>query len=128
MQSNPELRPSSRLVLVADDFQDGREALVELLTAIGYRTVEARDGGEALGLIATASPDLVLLDLTMPVLTGLEVLERLSVRERPPRTIVMSGSPDTRAIPRYPFVSAVLTKCGDVEHLIAVVEATVAAR
>lgn len=124
----PGPAPRSRLVLVVDDYQDGREVLVELLSFSGYRTVEARDGGEALDLLATVSPDLVILDLMMPRVSGLEVLERLSQRPKPPPTIVMSGVADTQGVVRaLPFVVGVFPKGADPKKLVAVVGASLSA-
>jgi CheY-like chemotaxis protein len=65
------------VVLVVDDEPGIRAVLAELLTDEGYRVVVAQDGVEALRRIGDVSPDLVLLDLNMPKLTGWEVVERL---------------------------------------------------
>lgn len=54
------------LVLVVDDFDDGRELVAELLVGAGYRTLEAVNGSEALTKAAAQQPDLVLLDLSLP--------------------------------------------------------------
>jgi DNA-binding response OmpR family regulator len=67
----------SAVVLVVDDEPGIRAVLAELLTDEGYRVVVAQDGVEALRQIGDVSPDLVLLDLNMPKLTGWEVVERL---------------------------------------------------
>jgi DNA-binding response OmpR family regulator len=65
------------VVLVVDDEPGIRAVLAELLIDEGYRVVVAQDGVEALRQIGDVSPDLVLLDLNMPKLTGWEVVERL---------------------------------------------------
>lgn len=70
-----------KTVLVIDDSAAMREALVEVLHECGYRTVCAIHGAEALGLLDGVSPDLVLLDMRMPVMGGLATLEQL--REDP---------------------------------------------
>lgn len=70
-------RGTHPLVLVADDYADARELLVELLKHSGIPTVSARDGGEALALARERRPALVLLDLAMPVLSGWEVAAAL---------------------------------------------------
>jgi DNA-binding response OmpR family regulator len=67
----------SAVVLVVDDEPGIRAVLAELLIDEGYRVVVAQDGVEALRQIGDVSPDLVLLDLNMPKLTGWEVVERL---------------------------------------------------
>ena len=70
-----------RRILVVDDLPFNVEYLEEELKALGYEVVTATDGEEALHQIALASPDLVLLDLSMPKLDGLSVLKAL--REDP---------------------------------------------
>ena len=60
-------------VLVVDDVAVNVKLLADLLAAKGYETVTARSGPEALEQLATASPDLVLLDVMMPGMSGYEV-------------------------------------------------------
>jgi len=75
-------------VLVADDHAVVREGIRTVLESGNFSVVaEARDGEEALELIAEHDPDVAILDITMPKLSGIDVLERL--RERPSRTNVL---------------------------------------
>jgi two-component system KDP operon response regulator KdpE len=64
-------------VLVVDDEAHIRVALTRALEARGYTVDQAADGAEALDRVAIAAPDLVVLDLNMPVMDGLEVCRRL---------------------------------------------------
>ena len=64
-------------ILIADDDADVRHLIASLLGRAGYRVLEAADGREALKLLYTQHPALVLLDVTMPGLDGWEVLERI---------------------------------------------------
>lgn len=74
--------PAKRLrVLIVEDFDDTRELYRELLEHEGYEVTEARDGGEGLALAREGLPDLIVLDLSMPVLSGWEVARIL--REEP---------------------------------------------
>jgi DNA-binding response OmpR family regulator len=57
-------------VLVVDDETDIREAVSELLSEEGYRVIDARDGAEALRKARAFHPDVVLLDLMMPGMSG----------------------------------------------------------
>jgi PAS domain S-box-containing protein len=66
-----------RHILVVDDMPDNRNLLVQQLRRKGHRVSEAADGAAALALIGADRPDLVLLDLMMPVMDGFGVLERL---------------------------------------------------
>jgi two-component system, cell cycle response regulator DivK len=69
-------------ILVAEDNPVNRELIREILSEGEYDVIEACDGQEALDKISETSPDLVLLDIQMPVLDGYAVLSRL--RENPP--------------------------------------------
>jgi putative two-component system response regulator len=64
-------------ILVADDTEPNRVLLGELLTAEGFRVVSAEDGEVALEKLGRLKPDLVLLDVLMPGLTGFEVCRRI---------------------------------------------------
>lgn len=74
-------------VLLADDNDDSREIYGTLLTHEGFRVLEARNGAEAIRLSLEERPDLVLLNLLMPEVDGLGVLERLR------------GDPETSEVP-----------------------------
>jgi CheY-like chemotaxis protein len=63
-------------VLVVDDDRDIREALQEALEVEGYRVATARNGEEALAVARGVRPGLILLDLFMPVMDGLEFRRR----------------------------------------------------
>jgi two-component system, response regulator PdtaR len=76
-------------VLVADDEDAVRLTLTELCRSLGHEVVaEARDGEQALKLSETMAPDLVLLDIKMPGLTGLEVARAVTERRGVPVLIV----------------------------------------
>ena len=68
------------LVLIVDDDQSVLEHINKLLSKEGYRVVLAKDGKEALNRVRDARPDLVLLDVVMPGLDGLEVCRILKAR------------------------------------------------
>jgi CheY-like chemotaxis protein len=68
-------------VLIAEDNSVNRELLRELLEARGYTVAEACNGQEALQMIEQARPDILLLDLGMPVLDGFAVIRK--IRENP---------------------------------------------
>ncbi len=70
-----------RTVLVAEDNAVNRELLRELLETRGYTVLEACDGQEALHMIDQAQPDILLLDIGMPVLDGFAVVRK--IRENP---------------------------------------------
>jgi len=69
-------------ILVADDEKDILEVMAKKIAAAGYAVIKANDGEEAWDGIVKESPDVILLDLTMPKRDGFEVLKML--REQPP--------------------------------------------
>jgi CheY-like chemotaxis protein len=70
-----------------EDYDDAREMYVEYLRYSGFRVAEATDGRDALAKAATLLPDLILMDLALPLIDGCEVTRQLKQDDR------------TRAIP-----------------------------
>jgi CheY-like chemotaxis protein len=68
-------------ILVAEDNLPNRELIREILETRGYEVIEACDGQEALDKLEQTEPDLVLLDIQMPVLDGFAVIRQ--IRENP---------------------------------------------
>ncbi|WP_347487736.1 response regulator transcription factor [Desulfoscipio sp. XC116] len=68
---------TKHLILIVDDEPDLLSGLNSILTAANFRVVTARDGGEALSIFRSEIPDLVILDLMLPVMDGLEVCREL---------------------------------------------------
>ena len=66
-----------RKILVAEDDLASRELIREILETCGYQVLEARDGREALQRVEETAPDLVLLDIQIPVMDGFAVLRQL---------------------------------------------------
>lgn len=71
------VRPRPQRVLVVDDVAEIREMWKLWLTFWGFSVQEARNGAEAVAKATAAPPDLVLMDLWMPVLDGLEAMRQL---------------------------------------------------
>jgi len=71
---SPDLQYSNNpLVLIVEDHADTREMLRILLNMIGCRVIEAEDGEQAMSVAETGHPELILLDVKMPLLDGLRV-------------------------------------------------------
>jgi two-component system cell cycle response regulator DivK len=69
----------SRCVLVVEDQEDNRRILRDLLTSVGYDLVYAGDGEEALIVASRERPDLILMDIQLPLLDGYETTRRLKM-------------------------------------------------
>jgi CheY-like chemotaxis protein len=70
-------RVATSLILVVDDDRDSREALRCFLQICGYPVNIASNGAEALDLLATSEPALVLTDIHMPIVDGRELITRI---------------------------------------------------
>jgi two-component system, cell cycle response regulator DivK len=70
------------LVLVVDDFQDNREMYAEFLAYQGFRVIQAANGVEALDQAFSNHPDIIIMDLSLPVMDGWEATRRLKADQR----------------------------------------------
>ena len=70
-----------KLVLLVEDNEDNRDIYTTLLRHVGYEVLEAVDGEHALQLVEQRTPDLVLLDISLPKLDGWQVARRLKAGE-----------------------------------------------
>ncbi|MCC7106880.1 MAG: response regulator [Chloroflexi bacterium] len=87
-----------KTILLVEDDQWIRSLLRELLVDEGYRVVEASSGDEAVRMVDTHHPDLVLLDLRLPRKSGLEILRELRANDETASlpVLVMSGELNDR--------------------------------
>jgi two-component system cell cycle response regulator DivK len=74
-------------ILVVEDQADNMQILRDLLASAGYEMIEAQDGGEGVRVAAAERPDLILMDIQLPVLDGYEATRRIK------------ANPALRAIP-----------------------------
>jgi two-component system cell cycle response regulator DivK len=93
------------LILIVDDSDQNRRLARKVLQFAGFRTLEATGGIEGLSLALEHRPDLVLMDIRMPDMNGIEVLQKLRENER------------TAAIPVVALTSS--TMKGDRERFLA---------
>lgn len=77
---SPGLYPT---VLIAEDSRDTRIMLKRAFELKGYRVIEARDGNEALEVVSENRPNLIVVDLNMPVVDGLETIKKIRKLEAP---------------------------------------------
>jgi CheY-like chemotaxis protein len=78
-------------VLIVDDDPFIREELRDALTAWGYAVVEAANGKEGLAAVGEAAPDLVLTDIMMPEMDGIELILKLRAAHPNLRIVALSG-------------------------------------
>jgi DNA-binding response OmpR family regulator len=82
----------SRRILVIDDEEDSRDLVAHILRDGHYDVEVAADGDEGITMIAARRPDLVVLDLMMPVVDGWQVLESIRQRADPPPVLVLTAA------------------------------------
>ncbi len=83
-------------ILIADDEDDLRTLLGDLLSGSGYEVDCASDGDEAIALIRGSEPDLAMLDIQMPGMNGIEVLKFVSQHYPKMRVIMLTGFADLK--------------------------------
>lgn len=117
-------------ILVIDDEVGVREILGELLTEEGYSVTLAASGSEGLERFDAGSFDLVITDLAMPKVTGLEVAREIRRRDSCAVCILTSGWPDQRSRDGLDasIADLVLTKPFHLDEVIAAVERGAALR
>jgi CheY-like chemotaxis protein len=107
----PDPKPAGPLshrvlhVLVAEDHAPTRLAISRLIRKAGADVISARDGEEALGYLLTQRFDVLLTDLRMPVMDGIELLQHISKlpdHQKPPRIIAISGEYDAGVLEGQP--------------------------
>jgi two-component system cell cycle response regulator DivK len=92
---------SSKKILVVEDTEDNRQILRDLLGMAGYDMIEAHDGAEGVSQATEHKPDLILMDIQMPVMDGYEATRQIK------------ANPELKAIPILAVTSYALS--GDEE-------------
>jgi CheY-like chemotaxis protein len=82
-------------VLVVEDDEDSRHVMADALVEAGYTVEEAADGYEALSIAARHTPDIVVSDLSMPGINGVEFARRLHVFAHTVPVVLTTGIEDT---------------------------------
>jgi PAS domain S-box-containing protein len=135
-------RGERRKILLVDDVMQNRAILLEELSSLGFQVAEAANGLEALEVAARYQPELIVMDLTMPVMDGLEETRRLRAIPRNAKLPIIAMSAnvtaETEARSRHAganeFVgkpdqeSALLNMIGDLLHLDWIYDAAAAER
>lgn len=124
-QRNGQERP---LVLVVDDEPDILMVMETALEIEGYRIALAEHGRSALNQVDEIHPDVVLLDIMMPVLDGWAVLGTLATLPKPPVTIVVSARtrPEDMALAYRLGADGYVTKPFDFDGLVRAIRESMA--
>ena len=87
----------TKRILVVEDQEDNRQIIRDLVTSVGYEMIEAVDGEQGVALAAQHKPDLILMDIQLPVLDGYEATRRIKAQ------------PELKAIPVIAVTSYALS-------------------
>ncbi|HHW23771.1 MAG TPA: response regulator [Clostridiaceae bacterium] len=102
----------SKTLLIVDDENTILKLLKDKFTNIGYNVVTAEDGKSAVSIVGKIRPDVILLDLVLPDMDGLEVCKQIreKVGEHPTRIIVLSGRKEKECIEK-------MKNCGTIDYI-----------
>ncbi len=101
-------------VLIVEDEANERTGLAELVSGWGYRTETAADGVEALDKVASFAPSIVITDVKMPRMGGMELVERLSELSQSIAVVMVTAQKnDRKRLPRRPSGRAGLHREAD---------------
>jgi two-component system, cell cycle response regulator DivK len=75
------MKDSPKRVLLVEDYEDSRFSLSKLLEIEGYEVLEAVDGAQAIDMAINGRPDLILMDVTLPVVDGLSATKQIREHE-----------------------------------------------
>ena len=117
-------------VLIVDDEQLVRDLLVHFLSLRGYRALGVKDGVQALSMVEQAPPDLILLDLMLPGMNGVEVLRRLRDNHFAGAIIIVTGSYDEELLQDAWSLrpQEVISKPIDLEKLLTIIQLVLVCR
>ena len=112
-------------VLIVEDNEKSMKLFRDVLAATGYRTLEATTGGQAFELAVEHGPDLVLMDIQLPDVDGVEALKRLRADERIAPVPVLALTAQAMHGDREQFLAAgfdgYISKPVDIVELVGVV-------
>ena len=116
-------------VLIVDDEPDVRQLLYDFLTGRDYEVILAAGGLEAIDMVRREKPDLVLLDVVMPGMSGVETLRCIAEIDPPVRVIMVTANADIGLTSRLLAMGAVdyIPKPFDLEYLEQAVSIQLAA-
>lgn len=116
-----ERQPEDLTILVVEDYEDASLAMRLALEECGYRILEAADGAQAVEVAGRERPDIILMDLQLPVLDGLAATERIRANPELAETIIVAvtahNEGDYRERARAAGCNAFFSKPIDIDRL-----------
>jgi len=94
-------------VLIVDDVQVNRMLLKKIMSNEGYHCKEANNGREALAALQSWQPDVMLLDVQMPIMDGYEVLRSIKSQASPVLTIAVTANNDKDEVLKLKYLGAI---------------------
>lgn len=122
MYQSERMNELTKSILVVDDDPGIRDALQDVLELENYRVFTADNGKNALNLLDQVRPNLILLDLMMPVMTGWQFLDSVKIDESKAKIPVVVFSAAGERKGDLSHASAILRKPVEVDGLISVIE------
>jgi CheY-like chemotaxis protein len=111
------MEPMKKKILVVEDEESLRLLYEEELAAEGYEVITAGNGKEAIRQLQDGKPDLVVLDIVMPVMDGIETLGRILGKERKVPIVLNTSYPGYREDFMSWAADAYITKSSDLTEL-----------
>lgn len=99
-----------KTILIVEDFDDARSFMKFLVESYGYKVVEATNGIEALEIFENDSPDMILMDIAMPLMDGLTATRTIRVIKRDEKTPIVAITAHGKDF----FNKAIEAGCNDV--------------
>jgi two-component system cell cycle response regulator DivK len=128
MTTDAPTKKAAPTILVIEDYSDTRQLLAGMLRYRGFNVVEAEDGLEGLLKASSLCPDLIILDLAMPEMDGVEAARRIHAQPKLARTpiFVISAfvTKEVEADVRAAGCVAIFSKPFDIQALLAKINST----
>lgn len=112
---------SPHLILVVEDDEAVRQTTADVLEDAGYTVRTVEDGGSVFEAVAARRPALILLDLSLPVLDGWQVLEQLQAQGNAPPVVMMTAHSHMAGRALEAGAAAAILKPFNIDELISVV-------
>ena len=124
----PAKRAGAALVLIVDDYDDSREMYAEFLELSGFRVCQAHDGGQGLVKARQLHPDVIVMDISMPHMNGLEATKQIRKEIPQSRVLVLSQHDSSHIVTAAIEAGAAgyVTKSQVAHYLLVALEAVAA--